>query len=70
MRQIKKNCLMMMRIITIVKTTVSFKDTVRNPDYVASSRRMNLHSELEKRCNNSGMLQFQTLYRLLSGEVE
>jgi len=57
-----KNWLMMMRIITIGKTTVSFKDTFRNPDCVASNRRMNLNSELEKKCNNSGMLQFQTLY--------
>jgi hypothetical protein len=44
------------------KTTVSFNDTVRNPDNVASNRRMNLNSELEKKGKNSPMLHFPVLY--------
>jgi hypothetical protein len=43
-------------------TAVSFSDTLRNPDYVASDRRMNLNSELEKKYKNSAMLHFSALY--------
>jgi hypothetical protein len=43
-------------------TAVSFTDTLRNPDYVASNRRMNLNSELEKKCKDSAMLYFSALY--------
>lgn len=49
-------------LITIVKTTVSFNDTVRNPDYVASNRRMNLNRELGEKCKDSAVLHFPAFY--------
>jgi hypothetical protein len=49
-------------LIAAVKTTVSFSDTLRNPDYVASNRGMNLNSELDKKCKGSAMLHFSAFY--------
>lgn len=43
-------------LIKIVKATVSFNDTVRNPDYVAANLRMNFNSELGKKRKDSAML--------------
>jgi hypothetical protein len=54
-------------INTIVKTAVSFNNAVKNTVYVASGRRIQLNSELEKRCKDSAVLHSQTQYSLLSG---